>query len=277
VDAKPPPTGAAQNFVSAANALAQAESDYFDQIQAASDESHLLLAGAIYVGRGGNFKSISAELLKRDDFSKAKQLRMALMTQLQNYAQQVQAITTTSSGTWVSDDAKSAVTDVTKLLSDASAAKISTAESGIIQTAVTDIAQAIINSMTTKELATLSQEADKPIAELASFISQDNINIEQNNFATGLAGDQNTAMMAILNFIYTDKGVNAAERYSALTQWMAWKPVLVTKATDIAAALKKLQQANDALAAKQEISAGSLASEAFQLAQQAFQAAKPSK
>src|SRR5271170_6630831 len=61
-----PPTKATQDFVAAANALAQAESDYFDQIQAASDASHMLLAGAIYVGHGGDFNSIRQELNRRD-------------------------------------------------------------------------------------------------------------------------------------------------------------------------------------------------------------------
>jgi hypothetical protein len=66
------PTGAANDFVTAANALAQAESAYFDQIQAASDDSHVLIASAVYVRHVGPFSSIAGELTKRDDFSKAK-------------------------------------------------------------------------------------------------------------------------------------------------------------------------------------------------------------
>jgi hypothetical protein len=84
-----PPTKATQDFAAAANALAQPESDYFDQIQAASDASHMLLAGAIYVGHGGDFDSVRQELTRRDDFSKAKKLRLAVLSQLQNYAQQI--------------------------------------------------------------------------------------------------------------------------------------------------------------------------------------------
>lgn len=272
-----PPPKATQDFVAAANALAQAESDYFDQIQAASDASHMLLAGAIYVGHGGDFNSIRQELNRRDDFSKAKKLRLAVLSQLQNYAQQLEAITTAAGGSWVADDAKATTTDVTKLLGDLKAAKITSQQAGIVQTAVNDLAQAIINNMTARELQKLSQEASKPIADIADFIAKDNGLIEETNFAPGLSADQETALMSMLNFVYTDRSVNAAQRYAVLMEWKDWKPALVTKGADIASALKKLQQANDALAADQEASANVLAGQAFQFAEQALGVSTPGK
>ncbi len=66
------PAGPVQDFVAASDALVQAESAYFDELQAASDSSHGLLAGAIYVGHGAAFADIAPELAKRDDFSQAR-------------------------------------------------------------------------------------------------------------------------------------------------------------------------------------------------------------
>lgn len=139
------PTSQVQDFVSATNALAQAESNYFDQLQAASDQSHVLIASAIYVAHGQDFPTIATELTKRDDFSKAKALRMAAMAQLQNYAQQLSAITTAATGTWIADDANSTSTEVTKLLTDQKAAKVTQQQAGLIQTGVNKLAAAIIS------------------------------------------------------------------------------------------------------------------------------------
>lgn len=58
--------------MSAAGLLAQAESAYFDQIQAASDAVHRLDAIADYVRGEKPFAAVYAELTKTGDFSKAK-------------------------------------------------------------------------------------------------------------------------------------------------------------------------------------------------------------
>ncbi len=264
------PNGPAQDFVAAANALAQAESEYFDQLQAASDESHVLLASAIYVQGGPKFSAIAPELTKRDDFSKAKAVRMAVMAQLQNYAQQIAAITAAATGTWVVDDAKGVVTNVTTLLKDQKAAKVTQQQAGVIQIAVQQLATAIVSGATARELQSLAKQAHTPLSAIATMVAQDNANIESDKFAPGLMADQQMGMIAILNAIYTDPRVSSGQRFEAVMAWHAWKPSLVNKGNDISSALAKLVKANDALAAKQPLSAGVLANVSAAVAEQAL-------
>jgi hypothetical protein len=264
------PTSQVQNFVSATNALAQAESDYFDQLQAASDNSHILIASAIYLVHGQQFQKIADELTKRDDFSKAKALRMAAMAQLQNYAQQLSAITTAATGTWIVDDANAASTNVIKLLTDQKAAKVTQQQAGLIQTAVNDLAAAIISSITARKLQSLAEDAKKPISQIAAMVSQDNANIETDNYESGLLDDQQQAMLNVLHILYDDPSVGAGQRFAAIRAWQTWKPALVTKGKDISNAMANLTKANDALAAQQPISAGALAQQAIASSEQAL-------
>jgi len=57
-----PLAGPSQDFVAAANVLAQAESDYFDEIQAASDAAYRMQASEDYVGHIGNFGAVADKL-----------------------------------------------------------------------------------------------------------------------------------------------------------------------------------------------------------------------
>ena len=262
------PTGPAQDFVAATNSLAQAESAYFDQIQAASDDSHVLIASAVYVRHIGAFSTIAGELTKRDDFSRAKAARMAAMAQLQNYAQQITAISAATTDTAVAGQAKTTATDVTKLLTDLKAAKLTQQQAGLIQTAVNTLAQAIINAAANRDLQSLAKEARQPIADIATMVAQDTANIEADNFAPGLVADQQAAMMSILSKIYEDPSANSSQRLAAVTAWRSWKPSLVTEGKAINDALAKLTKANDALAAGQPVAAGMLAQQALASAQQ---------
>ena len=264
------PTSQVQDFVSATNALAQAESNYFDQLQAASDQSHVLIASAIYVAHGQDFPTIATELTKRDDFSKAKALRMAAMAQLQNYTQQLSAITTAATGTWIADDANSTSTEVTKLLTDQKAAKVTQQQAGLIQTGVNKLAAAIISSITARNIQSLAKEAQKPISDIATMVSQDNTNIEADNFESGLVEDQQQAMLNVLHILYDDRSVSAVQRFPAIRTWQDWKPSLVTEGKDISDAMAKLVKANDALAAKQPISANAFLQQTIASAEHAI-------
>lgn len=264
------PTSQVQDFVSATNALAQAESNYFDQLQAASDQSHVLIASAIYVAHGQDFPTIATELTKRDDFSKAKALRMAAMAQLQNYTQQLSAITTAATGTWIADDANSTSTEVTKLLTDQKAAKVTQQQAGLIQTGVNKLAAAIISSITARNIQSLAKEAQKPISDIATMVSQDNTNIEADNFESGLVEDQQQAMLNVLHILYDDRSVSAVQRFFAIRTWQGWKPSLVTEGKDISDAMAKLVKANDALAAKRPISANAFLQQTIASAEHAI-------
>jgi hypothetical protein len=271
-------TSPSQDFVAAANALAQAESDYFDEIQTASDAAYRLQAAETYVAHSSTFQAFAEELKKHDDFSKAKALRLIAMRQLQNYGQQILAITTGGSATWIADDAKSATTNIGTLIKDAgdkAEAQLLTSHAGVIETAVTDLGRAIINHQSAKELQALAQEVKEPIAQIADMVKQDNDNIEADNFTNSLKADQTQAIHDILHFIYEDPKVNAFERFNALQITVNWKPSLVTKGQAIQSALQKLQAANDAMAKKENASLRSLAQEAYSLAKQATETSAP--
>ena len=261
-----------KDLVAAASALVQAESDYFDEIQAASNAAYRLQAAETYVGHSRTFQAFAEELDKHDDFSKAKALRVLALRQVQNYAEQVSAISTGGSASWIADDAKSATTNIAELVKDAGDkpdAKLFTSHAGVIETAVTDLGRAIVNHESAKELQALAKEVKVPMAHIADMVKRDNDNIEADNFTASLSADQTQAVHNILHFIYEDPTVNAFERLSALQIVVIWKPSLVTKGHAIQSALEKLQAANDAMAKKQSTSLASLAQEADTLAKQA--------
>jgi len=263
------PTGPVQDFVSASSTLKQAESDYFDEIQAASDASHVTIAGAEYVAHDGSFKDFSSAFVTREDFSKAKAARLAALTQLNNYAQQLAAITAAATGTWISDDAKQTTSAMQALLASGGT-KLSSAQTGFLQSAVQGLETAIVNNETATELRSLAVAARNPISDIAKMVGEDNENIESDNYASGLVADQKQALLNILHVLYADKSVNSAQRYAALASWQNWKSSLVTKGQAIHDALMKLEKANDALAAKQNLSATMLAQEALGAAQGAL-------
>jgi hypothetical protein len=272
-------TRPSQGFVTAANALAQAETDYFDQIQAASDAGYRMQAAEDYVGHNGTFAKVSKELSKHDDFSKAKALRVAAMAQLQNYAQQIAAITSDVSASWIADDAKTTATNVSTLLKEAgdnAASQLLTSHAGTIQTAVTKLGQAIVGNESAKEVQTLAQEAKDPIAQIAEMVKEDNANIEKDQFKGGLQTDQAQALRDILHYIYSDPNVNSFERFNAIQITATWKRTLITKGQAIQSALERLQAANNALAMKEDTSAGSLVQQAYTYAKQALSAPAPS-
>ncbi|MEO6801245.1 MAG: hypothetical protein ABI178_15005 [Rhodanobacter sp.] len=268
-------SGPSQDFVTAVNTLAQAEADYFDEIQAASDAGYRMQATADYVGHNGTFAQVSQELSKHDDFSRAKKLRVAAMAQLQNYAQQISAITSGSSTSWIAEDAKTTTTDLSTLIKDtgdSAASQLLTSHAGTIETAVTMLGQAIVDNQSAKVVQALAQEAKGPIAKIAEMVTQDNVNIEKDQFTASLHADQTQSLQNVLHYIYDDPKVNAFERFTAIQTTATWKESLVTKGQAIQKALEKLQAANDALARKEDTSSRSLMQQAYAYAEQALSA-----
>jgi hypothetical protein len=269
---------ASQDFVSATNALVQAESDYFDEIQAASDADHQLRASLDYVEHNGDFTDISNRLQKKVDFSPAKSARLTAMKQLQNYAQVIASITSSADASWISTDANNLISDSNKILKAAGATQLNAQQAGLIQTAVTDLGNAVIKAAVAKELHILAQESREPIKVIANMVAEDEQNIEGNNFAPGLAFDQTDALINILKALYNDKQVNSEQRFSAVRTFTNWKPILVTKGKAIKAAVTKLQTANDAMAKKQDLSTiGGLVKQAHVLAAGAIGKSSTSK
>lgn len=270
-----PPTGAAQDFVMATNALAQAESDYFDQLQAASDESLRLTNAALYVDRRVPWEVLAPRLSTRsthNDFSNAKALRIAMIGQLQNYAQQISAIVSASADPSVTAAANTAISDVATLAKNANVLKVTPAQLTLIQTAVTDLGNAIIANAAAHELQSLAQQASAPIAQISAVTDADASIVESTDYAPELQSDQHAAVTAILAIIYASKQLSPMDRLAVYNQFsINWKPILVTKGRDVAAAMRKLQAANEAMKANHPVAAGVLAQTALQLAVQAIE------
>lgn len=265
------PRQAPQDFVAASNALAQAKSDYFDQIQAASDASFQLSNGFAYVDRKLQWEKLAPKLKQRNDFSKAKALRLAAIRQLQNYAQQIAAISAATTDTSVTDAASSTISDISQLGQNAGVLKITASQLTLVQTAVADLGQAIIANQAAHEIRSLAQQASGPISDIAKMIDADKDIIENTKYASELGHDQQSAVTAILSAVYADDRVNSAERLTIYEQYsLNWKPALVTKGNDIADAMKKLQSANEAMKLDQQVAASARAQEAYQLAMQAL-------
>lgn len=259
-----------QDFVGAANALAQAESDYFDEIQAASDAGHQLRGAADYTARNGTFAQIAIELARRDDFSKAKQIRLAALKQLQNYAAAISQIQNGGTATWVADDSKAAIADIDALAGDAGLSPINAKAAGIAQAVVNQLGTAIIDNESSKKIQELAVQAKVPIAGIASMIAEDERNIENDRFASGLLADQTADLNNVLHAIYDDPRAGAADRFQAVQSVVNWRKAVVTKGRTIQAAMAKLEAANDALSKKQSVDAVALAQQAAALAQQAL-------
>ena len=102
------------------------------------------------------------------------------------------------------------------------------------------------------------------------MVSQDNTNIEADNFESGLVEDQQQAMLNVLHILYDDRSVSAVQRFFAIRTWQGWKPSLVTEGKDISDAMAKLVKANDALAAKQPISANAFLQQTIASAEHAI-------
>ena len=257
-----------QDFVSAANALAQAESAYWDEIQAASDSGYRLRAIRDYV-KGKYVKDkkdwsvIYQELNKREDFSQAKKLRLNVMKQLQNYAAVISSIESGADASWISTNAKNLINNTGTLVHDFKGPQLTAAQNGMIDTIVTDLGQAVVKAAAARKLQTLAKNAQKPIDQIVAMVDADNKIIEGTSFAGGLGADQTYDLVEILHDIYNDKRTNAYQRFVAAQTVINWKPSLVTKGQAIMAAATELKEANQAMAQKHELSAIDLVRQAF--------------
>ncbi|MDB5985737.1 MAG: hypothetical protein JWR16_790 [Nevskia sp.] len=267
--------GAAHDFAAAADALIAAESTYFDQIQSASDEAHLLAASADYVGKNGSFVVIAAEFDKHDDFSKAKALRVKALAQLGNYARCIDAIGNGGEAPWLRSDVQATGASVDSLLADSQAAKLSKPQADAIRSAVADLAQLVVAKASIDHLQHLAEQAKAPIAAIANMIERDEQLIEADQFAPGLKTDQHQDTLNILHLIYDDPKVDSAQRLLAIHLAFANQPRIVSQGAMIREALTKLQAANDAIASGHYESAYEFADQAFGMAQRALDAAGP--
>jgi predicted small lipoprotein YifL len=256
-----------RDFVAAANALAVAEADYFDQIQAASDAGHRLRAVSTFAAGPAaaapgvdarTFAGFKTEFLKRDDFSKAKAVRLNAIAQLQNYAQAVSEIQGGGQATWVSEQTGAVIANANGLAQTAGLSGLDQKAAGLAQKIVATLGQAILDHASAKKLQELAVAAREPIGQLEQMVAEDQANLENNSYVASLGTDQRDEMLNALHVVFDDPRVNAAERFGVA--------LVVTKARAIHASMAKLKAANEAMAEGQKLTAKALFRQAEDLA-----------
>ena len=257
-----------QDFVAAANALAVAEADYFDQIQAASDAGHRLRAVATFTGGpdAGTFAAFRTEFLKRDDFSKAKAVRLNAIAQLQNYAQAVSEIQGGGQATWVADQTGAVIANANSLAQSGGLTGLDQEAAGLAQKIVATLGQAILDHASARKMQELAASAREPIGQLERMVAEDQKNLEDDKYVASLGTDQRDAMLNALHIIFDDRRVTAADRFGVALEAADRKPLLVTKARAIHASMAKLKAANEAMAQGQKLTAKALFKQAEDLA-----------
>ena len=259
---------ASQNLTTATNALAQTESDYFDEIQAASDSYVRLRATTEYIGKAP-FKDLADLITNRPDFSKAKKVRMTAIKYLQSYAGVINAIDGGADASWISTDVSKLNTGVDTIFKDVKAvnlsASLATPLAGGIKTAMTSLGAALVNAASTREINSLALEATGPINVIAQMVNEDAINMEGDKYVSGLNNHQTDELSNTLHIIYEDKTLKSIDRFNAVNTIldMQTKLKLVTKGNALTDAMTKITEANDALAKKDNLSASALAKEAY--------------
>lgn len=253
----------AQDFVVAASALMQAESGYMDEIQQASDASYRLSAAEQYVAHDGKWKDVAQSLKAHNDFSKAKELRVKLMETLVTYAQMVATLAQDGNTAWLDKSAQDTADTVSDILQDSGAAHVTEEQKGVIGSVIATLGHSMIDNAAAGKVQQLAQMGKKPLAGIRKMIEADDEAIEGSLFAAGLEKDQQSSRRNMLHYIYDDKNVNAAERMQAFLDLQDVKISAVMRRRDILHALKKLEAANEALAAGDNLSAGALAQQAI--------------
>ncbi|HEU5047170.1 MAG TPA: hypothetical protein VFT64_04925 [Rickettsiales bacterium] len=264
----------AQDFVIAASALLQAESGYMDEIQQASDASYRLGAAEQYVAHDGKWKEVAQSLKQHNDFSKAKELRVKMLESLVTYAQMVNVLACDGDTAWLEKNAQETTGTISDILQDSGAAHVSDSQKGAVESVIATFGHSIIDNAAAGKVHKLAEMGRQPIAGIRKMIEADDEAIEGSLFAAGLEKDQQSSRKNMLHSIYEDKSVNAAERLQAFTSVEAIETHAVTRRKDILSALKKLEAANDALAAGNNLSARALAQQAIAYADLAAQVHK---
>ncbi len=257
----------AQNFVTASTALLQAESDYMDEIQQASDASYQLDAAERYVSHADEWKQIASTLKHHDNFSKAKALRVKVLEELVNYAQVLDTLSKDGDTSWLKQNTKDTTDTIAGILKDSNAAHVTDEQKGVIESVITTFGNSIIDNAAADKIQHLAEHAKQPIAGIRKMVEEDDSAIEKNLFSPGLEKDQESSRKNILHSIYEDKDVNTAQRLDAFLSVQNIRIATVTKRQNIIDALKKLEAANNALAAKNNIAASALAEQAITYAQ----------
>jgi hypothetical protein len=258
-------------LVTAVTALTQAESDLYDQIIAVSAARQRIAFERAFVTKDREASATAALYLATppEGYEKAKAIRLQLLEQLGNYAQQINAIATSASTGWPASQATATVTDTGKLVTTLFGGSVP----GYV-TKTTDVINAlgtsIVASKSASEIQTLAASAEPIIENVQTIITGDSdlINI---GIVNGLIPAQQIDEREIVVRLYAEPGGPLARLKLAQSLSTTLPPLttLLNRQQLVNDAIKKIVGANQALAMKQNKSALQLIDEAVGIAKTA--------
>jgi len=233
----------AQSLVDAADALAQAESDQYDQLQAASDAAHLLMAASLYIEGGEHYAEIGQELERRFDFTEAKTVRMMVIAQIQYYARQLAALNSGIVTRITADDPNANPAHLWTMLGNPGSTHLTHQQADVIKNSVADLTSIVSSPARGTDIHSLAANAKDPLQVLVEVILED----RSINYLSVLQDDKRAALQNILHLIYNDHTVNSSERLATIMMWRSLTPSASTKADIVRDDALTLLKTNDAI------------------------------
>ena len=266
------------NMSSAVTALTLAESNLYDQIIAVSAARQRSTFARAFVLKDRAAADIPGlySASPPGGYVKAKAIRLKVLGQLGNYAQQVDAIASSGPTAWPSAEANTAVTATGKLATDLFGAA-PPSDVTVAVNIVNGLATDIVAAQSATEVQKLASDAEKKIETIQTMIANDNDWLGAD--AQALASGQQQNEAAILGALYAEPGT-ARERLQLTQALPTYLPASISIANQqqaVSDAMAKLVGANQALAAKKPQTALELINEAMAIANQINTAIQPTK
>jgi hypothetical protein len=266
-------------LVTAVTSLTQAESDLYDQLISVSRARQRMAFERAFVTKDLNSADATAAAYEKappEGYERAKALRLQVLVQLGNYAQQINAIATSASTAWPAAAANTTVTDTEKLVTTLyPGAKVSP-EVDTAKSVINNIAAAVVNARSASEIQKLAGEAEPAIESIQTMIDNDN-EIIVSGIVQGLIPAQQIDGREIVKVLYDQPGSPLARLQLVQTLGTLVPPptTLLNKQQLVTESIKKIVGANQALAIKKNQNALQLIDEAVAAANLATAAAPP--
>lgn len=259
------------NLVTAVAALSQAESNLYDQIIAVSAEREKLAFERAFVTKDQSAEQTVA-LYGRSppvDYSRAKTIRLQLISQLSNYAQQVNAVSNAGETGWPASQATTTTNDtanlVTTLYGSSPPAEVKKATS-----VINLLAQDIVAAQAASDITRLATAAQPAIVVVQQIILDDN-NLINVGIVQGLIPAETIDQGEIVRTLYNEAG-SAQERLKLAQSLAGELPQITTLLNTqqaVSTAMTNIVGANQALATGKNQTAMELITQATAIAKAA--------
>ena len=260
-------------LATAVNTLMQAETDLYDGIIAISaGTTQKEFLAAFVVTTLSDAEGTAALYIKTPpgDYDKAKSIRIQLLNQLANYAQQINALASSGATAWPASQAGATANDTANLITSLYGGSVPSQIQPSVDL-VNQIATIMVASKSAAEIQTLAKAAEPAISQIQTVIKNDDdiINIGINK---GLIPNQQANEQLIVKALYNQAG-SASDRLNLALSLPSTLPVITTLANKqqlINSAMKAIVAANASLAEGNNETALDLTNQAIVLAKSAI-------